>query len=272
MNMRAGIYFNRNYITDNKPYVEKIERELTGRGHKVRVVESFKDLDGLDILFVLGGDGTILLVAAECAVRKIKIIGINYGHVGFLTEFEPEKIDDAIALVCDGKYKIQRRNMLEITFADRHYLALNDLVVQRSTGGNDFSNTVNIHAEIDGATVDNFSSDGLIISTPTGSTAYSLAAGGSVLAPELEAFILTPICAHSLHSRPVVFSDKSTLTVSPVNAKAPLVIAIDGRVVDGIKEGEKITLKRAKSAVEFITAGDKNFFNKLLLKLNIWSK
>ena len=94
--------------------------------------------------------------------------------------------------------------MLEIKCGGDTYLALNDLVIQRSTSGNGFSNTVELRAEIDGYIVDNYLSDGIIISTPTGSTAYSLSAGGSVLTPELNAFIMTPICAHSLHSRPVV--------------------------------------------------------------------
>ena len=270
--MKAGIYFNKNYISDNRRYVERIDGALTKRGDTCRVVENFSDLDGIEVLFVLGGDGTILMIAAECAVRGIKIIGINYGHMGFLAEFEPEKIDDAIALVCGGNYKIQKRSMLKIECSGKEFYALNDLVIQRGTAGSEFSNTVNLHAEIDGTTVDNFSSDGIIISTPTGSTAYSLAAGGSVLAPELNAFIMTPICSHTLHSRPVVYSDSSTLTICPVNAKARLVLAVDGREVASLTGEETVKVTKAGHCVEFITADDKNFFNKLLIKLSIWSK
>lgn len=270
--MKIGVYFNKNYIADNRVYVDKLERVFKIKGYECKTVDCFDDLDGLDVLFVLGGDGTILLVASECAKRGVKIIGINYGHMGFLAEFEPEKLDDAIDLVCRGDYKVQKRSMLEIALGDKRFYALNDLVLQRSTVGNNFSNTVNLHAEIDGTTVDNFSSDGIIISTPTGSTAYSLAAGGSILAPELNAFILTPICAHSLHSRPVVYSDGSKLTVSPKDASAPLVVAVDGRVEGTIEAGETVTVTKAVKQVEFITAENKNFFNKLLIKLNIWSK
>lgn len=270
--MIAGIYFNKNYISDNRENVEKIKNKLSACGVECRIVECFDHLNGLNVLFVLGGDGTILMVASECAARGIKIIGINYGHVGFLAEFEPEKLEDAVELVLSGKYSIQKRSMLKIECGGKYFYALNDLVIQRSTCGENFANAVNLHAEINGATVDNFSSDGIIVSTPTGSTAYSLSAGGSILAPELNAFILTPICAHSLHSRPIVFSDSSVLKIRPVNAKLPLVLAVDGKIAGEVRNGELITIAKADKAVEFITAADKNFFNKLLIKLSIWSK
>lgn len=270
--MNVGIYFNKRYIHGNEQYVNRIRDALNKNNFVCKTVTDYGGLDGLDILIVLGGDGTILTVASECAKRKIKIIGINYGHLGFLAEFEPEKLDEALKLVCDGNFKIQRRSMLEIECGGKTELALNDVVIQRNTGGAHFSNTVNLHAEIDGTTVDNFSSDGIIISTPTGSTAYSLAAGGSVLTPDLNAFILTPICPHSLHSRPVVFSDGSVLKVCPVNAREPLVMIADGKRIAEVKNGDVITVKKSQYAVDFITKEDKNFFTELLLKLNIWSK
>ena len=199
--MKAGIYFNKNFLSENRPYVERLKAKLSVFD-KVIIVGSYNDLEGLDVLFVLGGDGTILTVASECAKRSVKIIGINYGHLGFLTEFEQEKLDEAAQLVCSGNYCITGRKLLEIKCGDNIYIALNDLVIQRSTSGVNFSNTVDLRAEIDGCHVDSFISDGIIVSTPTGSTAYSLSAGGSVLTPDINAFIMTPICAHSLHSRP----------------------------------------------------------------------
>lgn len=270
--MNVGVYSNKKYVSENKSYTDAIFSAIAENGAHCRTVESGAELDGLDILFVLGGDGTILNVAADCAVRGIKIIGINYGHMGFLAEFERGKLNEAVELVCSGKYAVQRRSMLEAECGGSKFYALNDVVIQRNTGGAYFCNTVSLHAEIDGTTVDNFSSDGIIVSTPTGSTAYSLAAGGSVLAPEINAFILTPVCAHSLHSRPVVYSDKSTLTVKPMSSTARLALIVDGKVAGELKSGETLTVKKAERAVEFITAGDKNFFNKLLIKLNIWSK
>lgn len=269
--MKVGIYFNKNFLTENKPYSEKIRQSLVRQGVSCVCVTTLSDLNGLDILFVLGGDGTILNVAAECAKHGVKIIGVNYGHLGFLAEFEREKIDDAIGLVCSGNYKTEKRSLLEVSCSGGSYLALNDLVVQRNTGGNSFSNTVRLEAKINGSTVDNFAADGIIVSTPTGSTAYSLSAGGSVLTPDINAFIMTPICAHSLHSRPVVYSDNSVLEIFTSDDGTPLNIVIDGKVVCVVGKNTVINVKKSSIFIEFITRSDSDFFNKLFIKLNIWS-
>lgn len=269
--MQFGVYYNKNYINDNRLYLEKIRSFIEQRGFAFREVNNASDLDGLDVLFVLGGDGTILNVAAECAKRSVKIMGINYGHVGFLAEFEQSRLDDALKLVCDGNFKTQKRSMLNISYGGKEFLALNDLVVQRGTCGTDFSNTVEMRAEIDGSLVDNFTADGIIVSTPTGSTAYSLSAGGSVLTPDISAFIMTPICAHSLHSRPVVYSDNSVLDIYAVSAKKQLNIVVDGVVSGSLNAGERIRVQKSRYFVEFISS-DKNFFGELLLKLNKWSR
>jgi NAD+ kinase len=270
--MIVGVYFNKHYLSNNKVYLDKIKKVLTE--HKIQCVnvDSFSDLDNLDILMVLGGDGTILMIAAECAKRGIKIIGINYGHVGFLTEFEPDKLDLAIELVCSGDFDIQRRGMLKISYGKNEYYALNDVTIQRSTCGNAFSNTVNLTAEINGSTVDKYSADGLIVSTPTGSTAYSLSAGGSVLTPDLDAFILTPICAHSLHSRPIVFKDSSTLTIRRTDNKGILNLIVDGMVKEEISNFENVVITKSDKYAQFISFGNNNFLNKLLVKLDIWSR
>jgi NAD+ kinase len=270
--MKVGIYFNKNYLADNKQNLDKISDVLRSNGIECVTVEKLTDLDGLDTLIVLGGDGTILMVASECAKRGIKIIGINYGHIGFLAEFEPEKLDMALDLVCSQNFKTEKRSMLKIEYCGNVYYALNDLVVQRSTFGNAFSNTVILTAKIDGSVVDNYSADGLIVSTPTGSTAYSLAAGGSILTPDIKAFIMTPICAHSLHSRPIVYSDSSELTIEQSDCRGALNIIIDGKAIEEITNFKQIKVTKADCYVEFISADDHDFFNKLLIKLNIWSK
>lgn len=268
--MKSGIYYNKTYLTEIKPYLERLITSLEERDIKCIVVNNFADLDCLDVLFVLGGDGTILDVAAECAKRRVKILGVNYGHLGFLTEYESGKIGEAIGLVC-GDFITQKRTMLEAECKGKTYLALNDIVIQRSTGGNDFTNTVELRAEIDGSTVDNYQSDGIIISTPTGSTAYSLSAGGSILTPDINAFIMTPICAHSLHSRPVVYSDNSVLKISHTG-KTPLNIIVDGKIKETVNSPSEFQVKKSKYVAEFITRGKDDFFKKLLIKLNIWSR
>lgn len=270
--MNVGIFFNRHYESENLPNVELIMSQFRRGGSSCRVIGGISDLDGLDVLFVLGGDGTILTVAAACAERNVKIIGINYGHMGFLAEFEPEKLDEAVKLVASEQYEIQNRSLLSINFGGKSLLALNDCVIQRETGGHNFLNTVSLHAEIDGDTVDNVSSDGIIVSTPTGSTAYSLSAGGSILSPDIGAFILTPICAHTLHSKPIVYNDCSTLVITPSGAAAPLSVIVDGRIEGSLSEGESVSITKAAVGLDFITKNKKNFFTKLLIKLSKWSK
>ena len=271
--MKVGVYFNVNYIDVNKEYIDKIFCDLSENDIDCVIVDSENKIKGLNILIVLGGDGTILTIASECAAHGVKIIGINYGHVGFLAEFEPNQLVEALNLICSGNYSTERRSMLHVTHSSgKEYFALNDAVIQRSTSGDSFSNTINLHAEINGSTVDNFSSDGLILSTPTGSTAYSLAAGGSILTPDLNAFIMTPICPHSLHSRPIVFCDNCTVTINRIDSRGVLNLIIDGRAVETIRQNDVITVKKANRYVEFISLPNGNFFNKLLYKLNVWGK
>lgn len=270
--MRVGIYLNTKYKAEQDEYLGRTYSALAPYGIDCVCVNDISLIKTIDVLLVLGGDGTILAVASECARRNVKILGVNCGHMGFLTDFEANQLDQALSLVSSGKYNTIKRSMIDVTFRGKSYLALNEVVLQRCTTGNSFSNTVNLHAEIDGTTVDNFSSDGLIISTPTGSTAYSLSAGGSILTPDLSAFIMTPICPHSLHSRPIVFSDKSTVKVNQSEKDCMLNLIVDGRVVDTLRGFDAVTIKKADWYTEFICGADNNFFDKLLIKLNIWSK
>lgn len=272
IHMRVGVYFNTKYLSATDVYFDKISSVLGNDDICCTQVTALSQIEGLDVLIVLGGDGTILSVASECALHSVKIAGVNCGHMGFLADFELNQLCELLRIIRDGNYKTERRMMLRIDFSGKHYYALNDLVIQRSTSGNAFSNTISLHAEIDGTTVDNFSSDGLIISTPTGSTAYSLAAGGSILTPDLNAFILTPICPHSLHSRPIVFSSESTVKISQLDAKSALNLIVDGKACETFVGFDVITVQKAERYAEFITATDNNFFDKLLIKLNIWSK
>lgn len=269
--MKIGIYFNKNYLSQNLTLIERIKKSLSKSSISSKVVEGASDLDDIDALIVLGGDGTILNIASDCAIRGIKIMGINYGHLGFLTEFEPSKIDAAIDYICKSDFSLIKRSMLNVCYNEKNYFALNDIVIQRSTSGNNFSNIIRLRAEIDGVTVDNYSCDGLIVSTPTGSTAYSLSAGGSVLTPDLNAFAITPICAHSLHSRPVVYSDKSVLKIYPQENNTKLNVVVDGKIVDLVGNDVIIVIKKSDFAAEFISLDDKNFFEKLFIKLNMWS-
>lgn len=272
MHMRVGVYLSLKYESERNVYFDKVFSALNPDGIECVSVE--KDLSviaSLDVLLVLGGDGTILAIASECAKHGVKILGVNGGHMGFLTDYEANQLDQALQVIKSDSFKTVKRSMLKVEYGKKEFYALNEVVIQRCTAGNAFSNTINLHASIDGSTVDNFSSDGLIISTPTGSTAYSLSAGGSILTPDLEALIMTPICPHSLHSRPIVFSDKSIVSINQTDKNCTLNLIIDGRVMDTIKGFEGVTVKRADRFCEFISAAGNNFFDKLLIKLKIWS-
>ena len=270
--MNVGIYFNKNYLPDYMRLINVIRGKLESFGMACHTVGSAADLSDIGVLMVLGGDGTILTMAAECARRGIKIMGINYGHMGFLAEFEQDKLDEAIALLCSGDYSTERRSMLSVDIGGKNYLALNDFVVQRNTFGTGCSNTIKLSATIDGSLVDNYLSDGIIVSTPTGSTAYSLAAGGSVLTPDLNAFILTPLCAHSLHSRPIVFSDRSELKIFYCKENTSVNACVDGIVVGQYEGALEARVTKSDFYTEFIVSDKVNFFDKLLSKLSKWSR
>lgn len=270
--MKVGIYFNRKYLSGYLETVQKIKERLGASGIECAAVRSSRELDGIDVLMVLGGDGTILTVAADCARRGIKIMGINYGHIGFLAEFEQEKLDEAMELLCSGDYSTEKRSMLSVEIGGMSFIALNDLVIERSTYGQKYSNTISLSAYIDGSLVDNYLSDGIIVSTPTGSTAYSLAAGGSVLTPDIDAFILTPLCAHSLHSRPIVYSDKSELRILYEKENTAVNVSVDGIIVGEFEGAVEAKITKSQYFTEFITSDKVNFFDKLLSKLSKWSR
>ncbi len=270
--MKIGIYLNVKYKSLQEEYLEKIYSAFSMTKTECVLINSPSEISDIDVLLVLGGDGTILSVASECAVKGVKILGINCGHMGFLADFEANQLGQALEVLVSGDFSTTKRSMLSVEYAGKVYYALNEAVIQRCTTGNAFSNTVNLHAEIDGSTVDNFSSDGLIISTPTGSTAYSLSAGGSILTPDINAFIMTPICPHSLHSRPIVFNDNATVCINQAEKSCVLNLIVDGKVVETVSGYGKFTVKKADRSLEFISVDGKNFFDKLFIKLNIWSK
>lgn len=267
ISMKVGVYCNR---SSNKfiPIREELFRCLKEKKIVPKVCDDLSDLD-VDVLIVLGGDGTILKAAIEAGRSGIRLLGINAGTLGFLSEFEGEQVGEAVELLCSG-FETEKRSVLQVSVGGKDYYALNDAVFQRSYNPSADDNVVNIHVRIDGKTVDHFIGDGVIVSTPTGSTAYSLSAGGSILTPDIDAFILTPVCAHSLHNRPIVYADTSVLAIH-AEAGPGLTLCCDGRYECTLQPKETAILNRADFSVEFIK-GSNNFFDKLLSKLTKWSK
>lgn len=218
-----------------------------------------------DIMIALGGDGTILKLAKHCASKNIPIFGINIGTIGFLTEIEPDMIENTIPKLLAGQYTTEQRSMISYSDGTKTYTALNDIVLNREFN----SKLMLLDLYINGEIVDRYYCDGFIVSTPTGSTAYSLSAGGAIISPHAKALSLIPINSHSLHSRPIVV-DENEIVMLKVLKKEPFNLIADGDVVIDGYIGE-VTIKKSENCATFIRLDHHNFYNKLLKKLNKWS-
>ena len=193
-------------------------------GHEALQENIFHDVD---FVVVLGGDGTMLRAASFAAAHSIPLLGINLGNVGYLTDVEKSQAKNAIQKVLDGNYQIQERMMLTVSENNHQHFALNDIVVHRGAGARMIECAVNV----DGEHLGTLRADGLIIATPTGSTAYNLAAGGPVLKPDAQMVIITPICPQSPTARPVVVSVGRTIEIRVLYAPQTT-ISFDGAIVD----------------------------------------
>ena len=179
-----------------------------------------------DVMIVLGGDGTILQVVKECARGDVPVAGINLGHIGFLLDYNQNDLNKLVDCLCDKTYKVEHRSLIEVDINGNNYLALNDFVI--SKGEN--TRLINITATVDDMLLDTYYCDGIIISTPTGSTAYSMSVGGPILAPNVHGMIINPISSHSLHSRPVVCADKSLITLECSKLINDFQLVVDGEL------------------------------------------
>ncbi len=227
--------------------------------------ESSKKL--FDTLLTVGGDGTILRIASFCAEHNISILGINLGHVGFLTELELSALNMLPQLLRNNEFVHEKRTLLSCEIFGRRFTALNDIVVSRQSA----DRMIGVEVYVDGRLADKYNCDGYIVSTPTGSTAYSLSAGGCVLSPNVKAFSLLPINSHSLHSRPIVVDDDSQILVSVISASDKCCLITDGQTVGQIDKNQKIKIVKSNKELVFLRLKNSNFYEKLLSKLNTWS-
>ncbi len=216
-----------------------------------------------DMMIVLGGDGTILKAARSCAAGNIPILGINLGRIGYMAELELDELS-AFDRLQSGDYKVERRMMLEADIGGERLFALNEAVV----GGASIFRIVEIELYCDGKPVNSYRADGLIASTPTGSTAYSMSAGGAVVDPRMEALLITPICSHSLNATPLVFSAESELRMKNITVREEkLYINIDGCETRTLSFGESVTFRRSAETVSFIRLKDGGFYDVLRHKM-----
>lgn len=215
-----------------------------------------------DMIITLGGDGTLLQYITNATDKEKPVLGVNLGNLGFLTEAEPKKINDAFTKLVTGDYTIEKRSMLKVIHNGKTYHSLNEAVI---TIGKEYK-TVSLKLYIDDAHTDTLNADGIVISTPTGSTAYSLSCGGPIVSPDLAAIIISPICAHSYHSRPIVINDSHsvTITCSPENNATRLVI--DGKQVGEVTPGSSVTILKSEHKVKLIKLDVLSFYSRIKLK------
>ncbi|HJU74591.1 MAG TPA: NAD(+)/NADH kinase [Gemmatimonadaceae bacterium] len=226
------------------------------------------DTQSLDALITLGGDGTLLRATRLLAGREIPILGVNFGQLGFLTACRRDDAELALARLVNGDYVAEPRMLLE-SFASggiatgEHWYALNDVVLHIAGK----ARMMRMSVEADGDLVGSFAADGLIVSTPTGSTAYSLSAGGPVVDPTHESIVLTPVSAHTLAIRPLLLAPSTTVTVTTDGIPGERRLTVDGQVGRSLAEGESLSVRRAPHRALLVRFPDTTFFRRLREKL-----
>ena len=208
-------------------------------------------LDALDLVVGVGGDGTLMRAAHLAHERDVPVIGINLGTVGYLTEVEPENVDEMLRRLAAGDLAINRRMTVAAELPDGSVLhGINDVVMEKVIS----QRLVHITADVNDEFFTTFRADGLIIATPLGSTAYSLSAGGPIVDPDLDVLILTPVAPHSLMNRPIVFTPDTRLTFT-VATERQVRVNLDGHVGGVLEEGESVVVRAGKRDVKFLSMG-----------------
>ncbi len=244
---------------------------LEKKGHKVyshpqqkiKNCESLSNLCEADLAIALGGDGTYLEAVRLCSGNKIPILGINMGSLGFLTVSPIENLYTMVEKALNKELETRPRTMIEAEVDGQVFSALNDVVFERG----DMSQLLNLSIQSGSHLVSNLKADGLIFATPTGTTAYNLAAGGPILHPEVKAFTMTPICPHSLTNRPTVFPDDHELTVELLNDNQEALLTIDGQKRAKISKGQKVKIRIAQHIHYVLRIPSHNYFDLLRKKL-----
>jgi NAD+ kinase len=265
----VGILYNPS-IPQAHPLAETIAVWLEQQGAHTQVCAA-PDASGTlrwqetDLLVTLGGDGSILRAARAASPRGTPILGVNLGRVGFLTEAGPDTWGDVLANTLDGNYWIEERMMLRAVIRQRgkpekEAEALNDVVAGRGAR----AQVVHLHTNIDGGYLTTYVADGLIVATPTGSTAYALAAGGPVLPPQLRNILLVPVAPHLSMERPIVLSEGVTVHIS-IAGERPAVLTVDGEVQAEMESGDEVTVEASTHTARFARVQERTYFYKTLL-------
>ena len=248
---------------------EEIERQT---GCAVEVLEHEELAESVDMIVVLGGDGTMIATARMLDKREVPVVGVNYGSLGYLTEVRVEEIIPALEAILEGNYRLERRMMLaaELYRGEEKLLrnrVLNDVVISKSA----LARIIEIEARFDGQFVNCFRADGLIISTPTGSTAYNLSAGGPVVFPSMNVVVVTPICPHTLSNRPLVIPDDAEIELVLKTPKEEVALTLDGQVGYRMEMGDRVVISKSRTTFNLMQPVNRNYFEVLRGKLR-WGR
>ena len=229
----------------------------------------FSEVEKADIIISLGGDGTLLRGAQYAFRWEAPLLGINMGRVGFLAEAEPQDIEEALMAVVSGRYEVETRPVLHVSAGDMHWHALNDVVLSR--GGRARLTTIN--AWVDGELSGRYVADGVVVATPTGSTGYSLSAGGPIVSPGVDCMIITPICAHTLQHRPTVVHGGANIVLEllPDDIQTAS-LQIDGQSCTELSSGMKAMIRMDARPIQLIRLKQQCFFQLVRDKLTEWTR
>jgi NAD+ kinase len=250
-----------------------VEKSLSAMLRKELKIKSFgrtvseKDLPSCcDMLVSLGGDGTILRLARQVAKKGTPLLGVNLGKLGFLAEVSVEDLDACLSEVLKGDYFVVERMMLQATILKNSntYIALNDIVVDKFGS----SRVLNFETHVNGEYLATFTADGIILSTPTGSTAYAMANGGPIVTPNNRAITISPICPHSLTARPVIVPDDSIIRIKVVSSENQVHIAADGQDELLVRPPTEIRVKRSSFSARLVKRRNTSYYDLLRKKLN----
>ena len=216
-----------------------------------------------DALVVCGGDGSILSVARCAAVYGVPVLGVNFGQLGFLSEVEAGELSEAIERLLSGDNAIERRLMIRAQWNDQEVTALNDIVVRRESS----LAVVRGDVHVDGLMLDHYVADGILVSTPTGASAYALACGGPIVHPQLKCLSVMAICPHSLRARPVMLGPDKVITVDIAQRSLPAMICADGQDLISMATNEPVVISRAPFDAQLIRFSNRDFFSMVHAKL-----
>ena len=232
-------------------------------------LERYRDAAKADALFILGGDGTILRAARKYVSYGLPLVGINIGHLGFMSEINLSDIDNMIRHIKECDYVIDERMMLEASINGKcsKLLALNDFIITKINR----TRMVKLDLYVNGTLAEFYNGDGLIVATPTGSTAYSLSAGGPIIAPNVNCILITPMCPHSLYARSIVTKFSDTIMVRPHAGEENVTFSADGQELQYLSEADKVMIRRSDIKARFLRFTNDTFFPQLKDKLAQWS-